>query len=94
MGKNKIFIILAIFALGFGGYYFYQTKHSDKVQLEYCADLNLVAKQIVGEIPRDYLDYNESLRYKLKHPKYEKVWDDCAYELKNSSIKFHAKYKR
>ena len=91
--KNKLFIVLPLVALILGGYYFYQTKFSDKVKLERCANISLIANQLMGKVSKD-LDYRKPLKHKLRYPEFEKVWDDCAYELKNNPIKFNAKYKK
>ena len=97
--RNKIFVSLLVFSLGFG-VLVYQKNFSDKAKLIKCANINLLAKQLIdkfsrsdsGKAPRNYLNYKETLKHKLKYPQYEKEWDDCEFEFKNSPIKFHEKY--
>ena len=91
--KNKIFITLFIIIIIFGGYYFYQTNFSKKAKLEGCADINLVAMQMLDQILDD-IDYRKPLKDKLRYPEYEKNWDECENEFKNSPIKFNEKYKK
>ena len=92
--KNKVFVRLAIgvgiIVIGFGGLV-YKTNFTDKAKLMKCADINLIMQQLWGGLSKK-LEYQESLKVKLLNPAYEKIWDNCHYELKNSPIKFYEKY--
>ncbi len=80
----------------------YKKNFSEKVKLEYCADVNVLALWLSGVVPKSSVEAIEGmakkgissrpLKEKLSYPLYNKVWDDCVNEIRNSSIKFHEKY--
>ena len=79
----------------------YKKNFSEKVKLEYCADVNVLALWLSGVVPKSSVEAIEGtakkgissrpLKEKLSYPLYNKVWDECANELKNSPIKFYEK---
>jgi hypothetical protein len=79
----------------------YKKNFSEKARLEYCADINIITDWLTGKVPKSNfteLSGNEKqgismrpLKEKLLYPLYNKVWDECVNELKNSPIKFYEK---
>ena len=79
----------------------YKKNFSEKVKLEYCADVNVLALWLSGVVPKSSVEAIEGttkkgissrpLKEKLSYPLYNKVWDECVNELKNSPIKFYEK---
>jgi hypothetical protein len=79
----------------------YQKNFSDKRKLEYCTDMNIITNWLTGRITKNDLQEISGiekqgisirpLKEKLSYSIYNKVWDECANELKNNPIKFHEK---
>jgi hypothetical protein len=103
--KNKKIVTfgvgLLIFFLGYFTSKIYKKNFSDKAKLEKCADINILANWLTGKITKSSLIeitgekkgmFSVPLKEKLLHNSYNKVWDECVNELKNSSIKFYEKY--
>ncbi len=103
--KNKKLLTysigLFIFLLVILTWVIYKKNFSEKVKLEYCADVNVLALWLNGVVPKSSVEAIEGtakkgissrpLKEKLSYSLYSKVWDECANELKNSPIKFYEK---
>jgi len=78
----------------------YKNNFSEKAKLEYCADKNIIINWLIGKITKSDFEVISGkdgislrpLKEKLVYSLYNKVWDDCVNEIRNSSIKFHEKY--
>ena len=78
----------------------YKNNFSEKAKLEYCADKNIIINWLIGKITKSDFEVISGkdgislrpLKEKLVYSLYNKVWDDCVNEIRNSSIKFNEKY--
>jgi hypothetical protein len=103
--KNKKLITygmgLFIFLSVIISWLIYKKNFSEKAKLEYCADINIIKDWLTGKITKsDLIEISgkekqgvslRPLKDKLIYSLYNKVWDECVNELRNSPIKFHEK---